>query len=54
MTDAQQIVRIIMYFAAGYLGAMGLTGEAIALVSSILTGVISLVWWFFANRANKA
>lgn len=53
MSDPAQITRIIMYFLSGYLGAAGLTGDAIGLVGSILTGVVSLVWWFIANRSAK-
>jgi hypothetical protein len=50
----QQIVRIIMYFLTGALATKGITeGAVLVQVAAIVTGVVSLGWWFFWNRLRK-
>lgn len=49
--DIQQIVRIVMYGAAGWLGAAGgLDPANVETLGGALVALVSVGWWWFWNR----
>lgn len=49
--DIQQVVRILAYAAAGWLGAKGgLDPANVETLGGALLGLVSVAWWFFWNR----